>query len=82
MGDTVVVRFFLGRDPQCPPYGVCRGYRYKALTSQTTKTITARVPISPYPNIVVSFEHEILEFRIRRDPLCTNRLTMYVPLRT
>src|ERR1700688_2488879 len=49
-------------------------YRYNALTSQTTKTITTRVPISPYPNIVASSESEIFEFRIRRDPLCTMNL--------
>jgi hypothetical protein len=57
-------------------------YRYKALTSQTTRTITTRVPISPYPNIVISSEYEILEFRIHRYPLCATIATMYASFRT
>jgi hypothetical protein len=36
---------------------------YKARTIQMTKTITTRVPINPYPNIVVSSKLKIVGFR-------------------
>jgi hypothetical protein len=39
-------------------------FRYsKAPTSQTTKQISTRVPISLYPNIVASYDPKIVGFR-------------------
>jgi len=59
------------------------GFRsYKLLTIQTITMIITMVPISPYPNIVVSLESENSRIQNPDEPVCTTCPDMDVPLGT